>query len=74
MSANIVICPHCNCLATVIDMTPAPRFAWCDSCRALLLPKGPDPAVPAGKPPRKKSPSRSRSTTSTPKTPKPKES
>lgn len=54
MTANTIICPLCNRVAPVIDMTPAPRFARCEACRALHVPKGPDPAVPAGKTPSKK--------------------
>lgn len=74
MSARIVICPHCNVLTPVIDMTPAPRFTFCETCRALYVSKGPDPTVPAGKAQSKKSPSRSRRTSKKPKTPEPKES
>lgn len=58
MTADVVICPTCNELATIVDMTPAPRFAWCDKCRALHSPTGPDPTVPTKKPPRKKSKTR----------------
>jgi len=55
MSADIVICPTCNELTTIVDMTPAPRFAWCETCRALHSPTGPDPAGKPKKPRRKKS-------------------
>lgn len=67
MSANIVICPLCNELATVVDMTPAPRFAWCDKCRALHSPPGPHPAVPARATSSKKSKSKTRPTSKKPK-------
>ena len=73
MNATLVICRHCNNIATVIDPAGGPRFAWCEDCRALYH-SDPRVRTPRVKNPRvKKSPKASRSTSKKSRARKPKE-